>query len=542
MTRPTMRLAALMLLTTACRCAGLGAGRPAEEYLSPDARPALVVPSLSSLAEHLQGFIASAKGDVGAAELTNIQAKLAQQLGFDPLTRDGLASAGIDPRGSFGLGAEKGRAGGILAVPIGDAAKLDETIARLARDRAGAGVREERTVTGGGAGEIQLEPKQYKVVVFAKEAGGAPRIATFKRGRHLLVGVGPRALDQLLFAAALTPELSLSGAKSYRDSMKPLGERDVYVHWPAIEGDALLSSPLALGVAVEERALSLRGVVAVAEESRRRLARVLPGGADKVVAKLPANAPFYLRAGVDGAALFKELGARERTRELVEKFRAATAAAGVDLDADFFGALEPGLALSVGLSPTLRVASAMDPNPARNNPAEDFVLIAAATVKDPVKLKATLEKLPALLPAVQADLHTTQVEMDGAFVTTVSYERGELVGWLLDGNTLVVFSGVEGPQALKQLREGTGPAEAAFAAAGRRVLAGPAGAALGLDMASLYASLQQLPPTAFGSGPSAFMAKSAMSGVLRSLSHLRAVVAVAPSAEGAVLDVTVSMP
>ncbi|MFM2151768.1 MAG: hypothetical protein RL199_203 [Pseudomonadota bacterium] len=537
-----MRLAALLLLATACRCAGLGAGRPAEEYISPEARPALVIPSLVSLAEHLQAFMAAARGDVGAAELTNVQAKLAQQLGFDPLTKDGLSSAGIDPRGSFGLGAENGRAGGILAVPIGDAAKLDETIARLARDRAGAGVREERTVTSGGPDRVQLERKQYPVVTYSKEAGGTPRVATVKRGRHLLVGVGARALDQLLLAAALTPELSLAQAKSYKASLKPLGDRDLYVHWPAIEGDALLSSPVALGVSVEERALSLRGVVAVPDEARQRLAKLLPGGADTVMAKLPAGAPFYLRAGVDGAALAKELGERERTRELVEKLRTAAAAGGVDLDKEFFGALEPGLALSVGLSPTLHVASAMDPNPSRNNPAEDFVLIAGATVRDPATFKTTLEKLPALLPAVQGDLHTTQVEMEGAFVTTVSYERGELVGWLLDGNRLVVFSGIEGTEALRRLREGTGPAEAAFAAAGRKVLAGPAGAAFGIDMASLYGSLQQLPPSAFGSGPSAFMAKSAMSGVLRSLSHLRAVVAVAPNPEGALLDVTVSMP
>ena len=269
---------------------------------------------------------------------------------------------------------------------------------------------------------------------------------------------------------------------------------------------------------------------------------VLPGGADAVMATLPAGAPFSLRAGIDGAALGRELGERPQTKPLVDLFKTAAQGAGVDLEAEFFGALEPGLALSIAPSPSLHVASAMDPNLSRNNPAEDFILIASATVKEPAKFKATLDKLPALLPLVQGDLHTTQVEMDGAFVTTVSYERGELVGWLLDGNRFVVFSGLEGSEAVKRLRAGTGPSVEAFSAAGRGVLVGPAGAALGLDLASLYASLTQLPPSAFGSGPSAFMAKSAMSGILRSLSHLRAVLAVRPSPEGAILDLTVSMP
>src|SRR3981189_2892491 len=99
-------LALLLLATAGCsRCGGTSAAA-AEELLPAHPPGAVVTAPLGAVAEHLLALTERASSLPGGEQLGEVRRGMTAQLGFDPLTRDGLLSAGLDP--------DRGAAGGLL--------------------------------------------------------------------------------------------------------------------------------------------------------------------------------------------------------------------------------------------------------------------------------------------------------------------------------------------------------------------------------------------------------------------------------------------
>src|SRR4030081_413081 len=96
-------LALLLLATAGCsRCGGTSAAA-AEELLPARPPGAVVTAPLGAVAQHLLALTERASSLPGGEQLGEVRRGTTAQLGFDPLTRDGLLSAGLDPdRGGGG--------------------------------------------------------------------------------------------------------------------------------------------------------------------------------------------------------------------------------------------------------------------------------------------------------------------------------------------------------------------------------------------------------------------------------------------------------
>jgi hypothetical protein len=161
------RLATVAVLVSAlagCSRCGRGPTKPAEEFIDKGASGVLVVPKLGALADHAQALISSTRGGPGGETIVKTAANLAQQLGFDPLTKDGQKQAGLDPsRGVAASGLTKNEA--LIVLPYDDLTKLDATITRLLKDRANLTVRKTQTVNN------------ISVVTYARAEGDKPLFA-----------------------------------------------------------------------------------------------------------------------------------------------------------------------------------------------------------------------------------------------------------------------------------------------------------------------------------------------------------------------------
>src|ERR1700694_2613103 len=89
--------ALLLLAAAGCsRCAGSRAAA-AEELLPAHPSAAVITAPLGAVAQHLAALTDRASSLPGGERLGEPRRGVAAQLGFDPLTRDGLLSAGLDP-------------------------------------------------------------------------------------------------------------------------------------------------------------------------------------------------------------------------------------------------------------------------------------------------------------------------------------------------------------------------------------------------------------------------------------------------------------
>src|SRR5512136_2433044 len=135
-----MRRALAVALCSSLLLAGCGRKReypPPDRYVPADAPLAIVVPALGTAARQAGALYRTIAQAPQAVALSDAHAAVKAQLGFDPLDPRGMEQAGVDPAGaaaaSFG-----GAAPPVVVLPVQDLAKLDATVARLARDRMGA--------------------------------------------------------------------------------------------------------------------------------------------------------------------------------------------------------------------------------------------------------------------------------------------------------------------------------------------------------------------------------------------------------------------
>jgi hypothetical protein len=276
--------------------------------------------------------------------------------------------------------------------------------------------------------------------------------------------------------------------------------------------------------------------------------------ADTGLDKLPANQPVYARGAINWAKLFASVDdlAKQRNAKAgvsspqpdpVQQARDFFKKVDIDLDTELLGNLQPGFALSVGIAPTASLSTALNFNPARVDPFENYTLAVIAHVKDAAKAKGTLEKLAKLGTNIGATITTKDVA--GGLVYVVTYKRGEDVhegmSWTLRGNEVILSGGYgEKLPELIKLVTGSGASlkKDQFPARTREILFADQGLAFALDMKKVDEAVRGLQSD---SGPGAEMMRSAFTTILSQVSAIRPAVGIAPTQGGLLVDAAISL-
>lgn len=524
-------LLAVAALAVGCgTCAGGSKGKPAEEFIASDASFVLSVPSTGTLTGRVQALASNLRSGPAGQRLVQAMANISRQLGFDPFTEEGLKSAGIDGSRSLAAGgAAGGRASLLLAIPVADQTKAVETLTRLVKDRTGAGLAETRTVAGA------------RVTVLVREAGGAAGFAYALKDRYLLVSAGQQSPEEVAAALTRAPEQSIAQASAFIKSKERVGAREAYVMLPKAAAQRLAMMPdaavLGLGVSADE--LSVRAFVALEQAQGSAVTAALVGGGRTLLTLLPEQSPLYLRGGLNLPAMLERFEKEGGGARQVKLVRDAAKEAGIDLDAELLANIEPGFALSVGISPNARLAGAFDFDPRRSNPFDTYTVFALGSVKDAAKAQETLAKLPAIADSLQVGI--SEREIGGTKVWTANYRLGEGLSWALVGQRLVVAGGLgESLEPLiASLAKGTQTVKPeAFGARAQQALFTDDGLALALDIGRVNELITRLPTSAFGQGAGGLMARSVATGMIAPLARLHGVVAITPADGGVLFDVT----
>jgi hypothetical protein len=520
-------LALLVALQTGCgACAG-GPPRNAEEFVAPDAPLIISVPSLGGLADHVQARKASARAAGNTIVITWL-ASLAgdQMLGFDPFTREGLKSAGLDPDRSLSVGGSQ-RKGGCAAIPYTDLDKALATARRLGPDRLGASVVETRKV-----GDTSVK-------VFAREAGGEAVAAYATQDRFLLFAMGDSAPYAVAAALTRKPEASAAKTGPFVATKQHLGARDLYFMIPKVP-DGLyrfLPNTFAAGLAVTDSEVALRALFPVSDSHGNSMSRILVGGASPV-AELPPDEPGYLRGSVDWVSLAKVLGETGPSASAVETLRAAFTRAGIDFDKDVLGNLQPGFALSMDMAPTASLSTALRLDPNVQNPFQNYSVVVLGEAKDAAKAQAAFAKLPQAIEPFGVTITTHDV--GGSPVYTAHYKLGEGLSWTMHGNEIIAAGGLADhlDASLLELEKRTPRLQRTqFTPHAADALFSEAGVALALDLGRLSASVKRVPA---GYGPGAFMA-GIIENKLNDVARFRPVVAFSPAEGGVAVDVVTNV-
>ncbi|MBK9516396.1 MAG: hypothetical protein IPO09_03385 [Anaeromyxobacter sp.] len=468
----------LLLLGPGCsRCGAPASSPPPERWVPASATGALLVPRLDEASRQAAALYATLSDLPGGEELRGLRAGLSVQLGFDPLDPAALAGAGLDPARGLAvaeLAPRDGQAAGapLLVLPVGDAAAFDALVARLARDRLGAGTRGLENANG-----TPLE-------VWRRAPGEAALLSVARVERTALVAAGPGGPDALRAALALDPALSLEQGPTWRRARAALGEGPSILFYLPPGGAAPAGLPggegLVAGLSAAARSLRLSAAALLgAQESL--LAPLAGGPVQAAPLPLDPDTVLALRLWADPAAL---LALGERTLGLAPPAEVR----GV------IEALRPPLDVGLSLSPRAELAAALASrgqlDPARVLRAEVVARIKAGA------------RLAPLLDGLARGAHG--VVGDGRWAARVGQAE---VAWALRGETLAVTAGAGGGLDALLARVAGGPGFAAPSPAGAAALAGGLGGAV-LHGANLVKAIRALPPEAYGSGPDAVVTRS----------------------------------
>ncbi|HET7753289.1 MAG TPA: hypothetical protein VFK85_05210, partial [Anaeromyxobacteraceae bacterium] len=343
MRRPSAVAVVLVLALAACgRCTRDPAAAP--ERHVPPARVAVLIPDLSEALREGRQVLATASKFPAAAWLPEWTAGVRAQLGFDPLTDDGLESAGIDPDGGAAYAETSG--GALLVLPVDDEKTFEATVARLARDRMGAVHR------------VESQRGLARVVALAQAPGRPAEIAYAIVGRIAILARGPASPEEVAAAAALDPKDTLASTPAWKAALSELGRGHVAVAFrgpqPASAGAlaALLRDGAAVGLSGKAERVNGRAVVLLGkdrEQAWREIAGSPSRAAGEDLSRLPRDTFLAARFGGDPAP-----AARRALWTFPEIARALTDA-GVDPEHDLLAAFAPGAALGLSLAPTFDV-------------------------------------------------------------------------------------------------------------------------------------------------------------------------------------------
>jgi hypothetical protein len=513
-----MRAWALLLVAAAgcSRCGGSRASR-AEELLPAHPSGALVTAPLGAVAQHLAALGDRAASLPGGEQLGENRRALAAQLGFDPLTREGLSSAGLDPdRGAaVALFEAQPRAEWIAALPLARPDVFLATIQRLLVERAGFAPAAEQK-----AARIYERRGQRVGVAVVRGYGIVARTADPSAS---VAQAEARAADQ-----SLARDAGLEAAR------KRLGAQDFIAWAPAGSGlprrytARPVPGDVALSLQGSQQGVAVRLVAQLPPAEAQRAQATLPGGGAALVELLPPDAPARGRLGLAPARLLESLRGNPELARMLEGFRGA--------DAEAFASVAPGVAISLSLARGANLGSAVDYGLdwRRKSPFDTIQLVALAEVSDRPRLLRALDQIAKALPQLGA-----RVERNGEdFQITYAAGRGARFGVReIEGKTVAyLMGGPLGPEELHRTPRSTNPEAAP--------LYEKEGAALRIDFGRLAAELRELPQAAYGSGPQAYVSRSFVGQVVEPLRTLRLTLAAEafPDRVGGTLDIELVNP
>ena len=498
---------AITALVAAALALGPGCSRqaphpPPERYVPGDAPAAISIPALGDASRQVGALYRTVAQAPPAARLGEVHAALRAQLGFDPLDPRGLEQAGVDPGGGAAAALPTGGPP-LLVLPVLDVARLDATLARLARDRMGA------------ADRVATKVRGLEVIVFRRDSGGPPALSYTLAGPHAVVSAGAQGAEAVAAAAAMPEERSLARSPTWRRAREAVGGGylatvAVPPGSPAAADVRAARDGAALGLRCDATTLGIRLALLLAPDREawwqglRSDGGRAPGAggapAGDPVAAMPADAALVLRWAGDPAA------ARRLLPWLPPDAARALAAAGVDPERDVFPSLGPGAALALSLAPTFTVAEFASPrfDVRRTDPFRVVRLEAVLPVRDAARLRAILARLQKA--AARTGVKVAPRGPPGAPASwTLSWGAATL-GLSLAGDRLLVAGGAERLRAL-EARAVAGGGYAAPTPPARAALAGGLGGAV-LDVGHLVRSVAALPEEAYGTGPNAFVMRS----------------------------------
>jgi hypothetical protein len=499
-------LAVVLVALAACgRCTRDPAAAP--ERHVPPARLAVVIPDLAEALGDARQVLETASRFPAAAWLPEWTAGVRGQLGFDPLTVDGLESAGVDPDG--GAAYAETDAGPMLVVPIDDHEVFDATMTRLARDRMGA------------AHRLETQRGLAKVVALARGPGKPAEVAYATIGRIAILASGPAAPETVATAAALEEKDTLASAPAWKAANAALGRGHVVVAFrgprSAPEGNlaALWRDGAAVGLSGKADRVHGRAVLLLGEEREaawREIAGAPARATGEDLAHLPRDAFVATRFGGEPAPVAR------RALWTFPEIAGALERAGVDPERDLLPAFAPGAAVGISLAPTFDVTavSRRGRDTAVEDPFRLFHVSAFARTRSPGQARAAVEALAKA--AVGAGFTVTAA---GSPAQSWSFRMGEAqVDVALAEDRLLVTGGPGRMEELERLVE-AGGGWAGPTSGSRGLAAGGAGA-LVLDFANLVRSSRALPSSAYGTGPDAFVMRSIAERILDPASRLEA--------------------
>jgi hypothetical protein len=506
---------ALILAASCGRCGAPQSAATAEELLPQHPSGAVVTAPLGAMAEHFAALADRVASLPGGEMLGDLRKGLMAQLGFDPLTRDGLVAAGVDPQrgAAVALLEAQPRPEWIVALPLSNPDIFMQTIERLLVERAGF---------------APVAPQPGSAKVFERGTSPQKIALAVVRGYGLL----SRGVDPASLVAEVKIETSLLRSPGLAAARQKLGAQDLIVWAPA--GSELpkrytsrpLPGDVALSLQGAPKGLALRLVAQLPPADAARARAALPGGGAALVGLLP-DAPLRARLGVAPARLLELLREDARLGALLERLK------GVD---EVFAALQPGAAVSLGVTRTASIAQAVDYGLdwRRKSPFDTVQLVALAQVAEPPRLLAALEALAKQLPKAEAKV----ARSGNDFQVTYAAGQGARFGMrLIDGKPVAYLLGGDvKPDDLRPLPKAANPEAAAFYA--------DPGASVRADFGKLAAAIHALPESTYGTGPQSYVTRSVVAQVIDPLRPLRLTLDLQaqPDFLDATLDVEIAAP
>lgn len=509
--------ALLLLAAAGCSRCGAKPAASALELLPPHPGGAVVAAPLGVLAQHLSALADRAVSLPGGDQIGDGRRALAAQLGFDPLTRDGLLAAGLDPERGAALALLAGpdRPDWIAALPVAKSDAFLATVQRLA----------ERS----GFAPAAQQPQGARVY----EGRGRRMAVAVIRGFGVLARTADPAAS-VAEADARPPGQSLTRDPGLDGARKRLGAQDLIFWAPAGSGlpprltSRTLPGDAALSLQAAEQGIALRMFAQLPQAQAREVQAALPGGGASLVELLPPEAPVRGRLGIAPARLLESLRGNPELGPLLARLHGA--------DAEAFASVAPGVAVALMLAKGANLGQAVDYgfDWRVRSPFETVQLVALAEVRDRQRLLRALEQVGKELPALGARVGRSGDDFQ------VSYPAGKGARFgvrEIEGKPIAYLMG--GPLRPDELRRTPRAAELPSA-----VLYADAGAALRVDFGKLAASLRALPQDAYGSGPQAYVSRSFVSQVIEPLRTVRLMLSAEafPDRLGATLDVELSAP
>src|SRR5512137_2332111 len=509
-----MRRALAVALCSLVVAGGCGRKReypPPERYLPADSPVAVLVPALNAAARQAGALYRTIAQAPQAVQLAESHAAVKAQLGFDPLDPRGLEQAGVDPAGAAAAVMGPGRTA-MLVLPVLDLAKLDATVARLARDRMGATQRVTTKIRG------------VEVVTFRREPHGPAALGYTAVGPHALLASGPDGPETVAAAALLPEEGSLwrsPTAARAREALGPdwLASVLVPAGSPVLAELRAARDGAALGIRADATQLGIRIALLLSPE-REAWWKALGGAgpaAGNPVALLPPEAAMLLRWAGDPAE-----AARRLEPWYPPGVKKALAATKLDPVRNLSPAFGPAAAASLALAPTFTVTDFSSPrfDLRRSDPFSFLHLDAALPVRDPAMLRAFLARLQKAGRSLGA-----QVLPRGPAAAptgwTLSWGAARL-GLSLSGDQLLVAGGAPRLPALEARAAAGGPGFEPASPAARKALSAGLGGGV-LDVEHLARSVEALPDGAYGTGPNAVVMRSLVSRYLEPAGSLASI-------------------